>query len=554
METMYLHFLKLLETHKSLALATILRTAGSTPQVPGASAIFSTEGILAGTLGGGILEYETGKKARDAMKAAESILMEYDLNAGIHDESGAICGGKASILIDVEPGKNISAFRQLKAAFQDRKPGALVTIGTPGPLTGYGLVRSWIGTDLPEEMFAGNLAGHKKSIIRSIHNRIPLLLWPAGENVAAAGKDTSGFIFIDPVLPPERLILIGAGHVGKALIRLADRLGFDMTVIDNRPDLIQAGDLPAEVKVRIGDIEKETGKFKIDRNTYIVIATQGHRYDADALKACIRSNAAYIGLMGSQRKIRLMRERFIDEGWASGREFDAVYAPVGIDIHSETVEEIAVSITAELIKVRREQRDRYKIPHISSLILAAGESRRMRQQKLLMDYHGESFIRTIVRKSLASEVDETLVVLGSHSKEIFEEISIFGVNTAYNPLFKEGMLSSIQCGFKSISKWVNAVVLLLGDQPMVEPDVIDQLINMYRKTRAGIIIPVYQGERGHPVLIDTRFRQEIFSLDPKKGLRELMYNHPEEIRELEVNSPNILKDIDNVEDYNIEIT
>jgi molybdenum cofactor cytidylyltransferase len=77
---------------------------------------------------------------------------------------------------------------------------------------------------------------------------------------------------------------------------------------------------------------------------------------------------------------------------------------------------------------------------------------------------------------------------------------------------------------------------------------------MYRKSRPGIILPTYRGKRGHPVLIDSRFRDEIFSLDPQKGLRVLMHIHPEEIRAMEVDNPNILRDIDNVEDYKIEIT
>jgi molybdenum cofactor cytidylyltransferase len=178
----------------------------------------------------------------------------------------------------------------------------------------------------------------------------------------------------------------------------------------------------------------------------------------------------------------------------------------------------------------------------------------MRQQKLLMDYHGESFIRNIVRKTSASELDQTLVVLGSHSREVYEEIRSFQVESVYNPLFKEGMLSSIQCGFNAIPNKVDAVVLLLGDQPMVETEVIDRLVEYYRKKREKIIIPVYKGERGHPVLIDLSYKEEIFSLDPLKGLRELIYTHPDEVFELEIDSPTILKDIDNIEDYNIEIT
>jgi xanthine/CO dehydrogenase XdhC/CoxF family maturation factor/GTP:adenosylcobinamide-phosphate guanylyltransferase len=512
------------------------------------------EGLAAGTLGGGILEFEAGIKAKEALESGNSQLFEFDLDADIHDKNGAICGGKATVLIDAHPEKSKAAFLRLRSAFNDFRPGAIITKGTSHPDRCILDERVWIEPDLKDDLPAENGSGNEKFIHRSITNRIPVFIMSRKEHSLTGSGTSTEWIFIDPFIPPERLVIVGGGHVGRALVRQASRLGFDTTVIDNRPGIIPQDEVPAGVKMLTGDIEKETGKLRIDPDTYIVIATQGHQFDAVALKRCIRSGAAYIGLMGSHRKLKLMRERFIDEGWATGSEFDAVHAPIGIDIHSETVEEIAVSIAAELIKVRKEQRDRYKIPNICNMILAAGESRRMKQQKLLMDYHGESFVKAIVRKSLASEADETLVVLGSHSREIFGEISEFKVNTVYNPLFKEGMLSSIQCGFRSVSKKVNAVVLMLGDQPMIGPEVVDELIAMYRKTRAGIVVPVYKGQRGHPVLIDTRFRDEIFLLDPGMGLKGLMRSHPEEIRELEIDNPNILKDIDNVDDYKIEIT
>ena len=554
MESMYLHFLKVRETHKPLALVTLLRTSGSTPQVPGASALISPEGIVAGTLGGGILEFDTMLKVRQALEEGKSMIFEYDLDSDILKEQGAGCGGKATVLIDVNPDKDIAAFEKLKLACRNYRPGAIITSGTFNT-TGCALdERIWTEADLADDVLTGYLQERKRSIVQSIQNRMPVFIRSAEEPDAAAKVDSYRWIFIDPVNPPERLVIVGGGHVGRALIRQAVRLDFEVTVIDSRPDIIPENELPAGVKLLTGDIEAEIKKFRINPDTYIVIAPPGHQFDTEALKACIRSDAAYIGLMGSRRKLKSMRERFIDEGWATGTEFDAVHAPIGINIHAETVEEIAVSIAAELIRVRRKRHERYKKPHICNMILAAGESRRMKQQKLLMDYHGESIIKTVVRKSLATEADETLIVLGSHSGEIQEEISEFPVNTVFNPNYKEGMLSSIQSGFRAIPKKVNAVVLMLGDQPMIGSGVVNELIEMYRKSRAGLIIPIYRGNRGHPVLIDSRFRDEIFSLDPQKGLRSLMHAHPEDIREIEVDNPNILRDIDNVEDYKIEIT
>jgi xanthine/CO dehydrogenase XdhC/CoxF family maturation factor/CTP:molybdopterin cytidylyltransferase MocA len=552
MGTEYLHFLEALKAEKSLALATILRTSGSTPQVSGSTALFSPRGIISGTLGGGILEYEAERNAKHALETHQVRLMDFDLNADIHDQSGAICGGKATILIDAHPAKHQLIFLQVKHAFENRRTGALITTGKVTRGKEWELERYWIDQDELDQGLPEVFKVSKKSVIRSVHEGIPMLLIPGEKKMDQA--EFNEFLFIDPVLPPERLIMVGGGHVGKALVQQAAMLDFDITLIDNRADAIERKILPPGTEVMIGAVGSELSKINVDPDTFIVIATQGHQHDAEALKACIRSQAGYIGLMGSQRKIRLMRERFIDEGWASAREFDAVHAPVGLNIQSETVHEIVVSIAAELIKVRKELREKRKIPFIYGLVLAAGESKRMKQQKLLMDYHGESFIRSIVRKVSISDVDQTLVVLGSHSNEVYEEIQSFHVDSVFNPLFKEGMLSSIQCGFNSIPKKVDAVVLFLGDQPMVETDVINQLVESYMKTREKIIIPVYQGERGHPVLIDVSLREEIMTLNPGKGLRELMYSHPDEVYELEVDSRSILKDIDNIKDYNIEIT
>jgi CTP:molybdopterin cytidylyltransferase MocA/xanthine/CO dehydrogenase XdhC/CoxF family maturation factor len=551
MEPIYLNFLNKLTVDKPMVLATILQTIGSTPQVPGSSALFASEGRITGTLGGGILEFEVQKTSKDVLKKDKIIMMGFELNAGIQDQAGAICGGHAFILMDAHPEKFKSVFQELKIAYKDRIEGALITTGTKSKSGEWEVSRYWMQRDKPLDNLPVNLRPIQKSIFRSIQEGIPTLVQPADKKSDLT--DSESFVFIEPILPPEQLIIVGGGHIGKAVTHQAALLGFEITVIDNRKDPLVRDELPPDVGLVIGDVEKEIRKLTFDHRTFVVIATQGHQYDANALKACIRSGAAYVGLMGSQRKIRLMRQKFIDEGWATAREFDEVHAPIGIRIQSETVSEIAVSIAAELIQVRKELKKKYKIPYVSGMILAAGESKRMKQQKLLMDFHGESFIRTIVRKVSASDADQVMVILGSHSRKISDQIHSFGVDMVFNPLYKEGMLSSIQCGFNTISKNVDAVLVILGDQPMIETETINKLIQRYRKTRDKIIVPVYQGKRGHPVLIDARFKDEIFSLNPEKGLRELMYAHGEDLYEMEVETPGILKDIDTIKDYENEI-
>ena len=152
------------------------------------------------------------------------------------------------------------------------------------------------------------------------------------------------------------VIIIGAGHIGQAVSHLGSLLDFEVTVIDDRLEFANKDRLPEADHVIVDDIGKAVQELTISTDSYIVIVTRGHRDDSDALKQCIDSNAAYIGMIGSSRKIKLMRKMFLQEGWATPTRYDRVHAPIGIDIHSKTVQEIAVSIAAEIILVKRGKR------------------------------------------------------------------------------------------------------------------------------------------------------------------------------------------------------
>jgi xanthine dehydrogenase accessory factor len=129
-------------------------------------------------------------------------------------------------------------------------------------------------------------------------------------------------------------------------------LNFEVTVIDDRAEFANKERFPGADHVIVDEIGKSVQDFPISPDTYLVIVTRGHRCDADALRECINSDVAYIGMIGSRRKIKLMRKEFLDQGWATPDQFDRVYAPIGTDIQSKTVEEIAISIAAQLVLVR----------------------------------------------------------------------------------------------------------------------------------------------------------------------------------------------------------
>jgi xanthine dehydrogenase accessory factor len=140
--------------------------------------------------------------------------------------------------------------------------------------------------------------------------------------------------------------------VGQSLAIQANLVGFDVTVVDERPEFTNPALFPEGTGTYCGDIAEQT-KALIEEQTYVVIVTRGHKLDAEVLEACIHSGAVYIGMIGSKRKVALMRKHFVESGLATEDEFDRIFTPIGLDIGAVTVPEIAASITAELIAVRR---------------------------------------------------------------------------------------------------------------------------------------------------------------------------------------------------------
>lgn len=166
-------------------------------------------------------------------------------------------------------------------------------------------------------------------------------------------RDESGRqVYVEEVGPPPVLVIAGAGHVGQALGRLAGDLGFDVDVIDDREDYANASRFPAARRMIVGEIEAELAKYPVDAATYFVIVTRGHRHDGRALAAVVNSDAKYVGLIGSKSKIK----RIFQDLYASGvplEKLQQVRAPIGLEIGAITVPEIATSIAAELVAVRR---------------------------------------------------------------------------------------------------------------------------------------------------------------------------------------------------------
>jgi xanthine dehydrogenase accessory factor len=160
-------------------------------------------------------------------------------------------------------------------------------------------------------------------------------------------------VYIEPVRTAPRLVILGAGHVGRALSTLARFSGFSVTVVDDRPEYANKDNLPEAHEIVVSDFAEVFSRVPADKAAFIVIATRGHNHDLDAVKAALKTEAGYIGLMGSRRKKGLLMNALRDAGF-SREDIDRVIIPVGIAINSVTPEEIAVSIMAQLVQKRRE--------------------------------------------------------------------------------------------------------------------------------------------------------------------------------------------------------
>ncbi|MFW6159753.1 MAG: molybdenum cofactor cytidylyltransferase [Acidobacteriota bacterium] len=190
---------------------------------------------------------------------------------------------------------------------------------------------------------------------------------------------------------------------------------------------------------------------------------------------------------------------------------------------------------------------------ISALIPAAGESRRMGKAKMLLPFRGKTVIETVIKNVVSSQIDETWVVLGAGAGEIEKIIAPLPVHITRNPHYKKGMLSSIQWGVHQLSRDTEAILICLGDQPSIPAETINAVISGYKSSKKGIIVPVFKGKRGHPVLIDLKYRKKINQLEPEIGLRQLVYSHPADTMEVEVETEAVLQDIDTDDDYQKEM-
>ena len=327
------------DSGRAFAVAVILKDVGHTPRKAATKALIDADGSIWGTIGGGPVEAETQRRAVEAIRSGRPVVFDFALEGSTPRADSPICGGSLRILVDPTAARHRAVYAEIAEAVRLRRRGVLVTT-----------VRTATATEVSVRWFpADGEEGSGDEAIRTVlASGTPQYLV---QDLPAERARLE--VLVEPLVLPPLLVIAGGGHIGQALAVQAGLVGFQVVVIDDRNEFADPSLYPEGVATRCGDIARELAALPISSDTYIVIVTRGHQHDRRALAACINRPAAYIGMIGSRRKVALMRKDLLDSGAATAEELGRVYAPIGLDIGAETVPEIAGSIVAQLIAVRR---------------------------------------------------------------------------------------------------------------------------------------------------------------------------------------------------------
>ncbi len=320
-----LHFI---DAGTPCCLVQILKTDGSTPLKVGAKALVDQTGCIVGTIGGGAVEAEAQRQGQRACVDGQARVFDFTMHGTSRQDTDPTCGGAMRVLVDPTFARFRSTFAGVAQAIGQRQAGLLKTTIAHSP--NCQVTYQWQLPKDAQDAFDPQL-------------ETPQL-------IAEADRET----LIDPIVPPPQLIIAGAGHVGQALAQQAVLIGFDVTIVDDRSEFCRPELFPSGVVLKCEGMAQTLSHYPLGADSYVVILTRNHQFDAAVLEACIHKPATYIGMIGSRRKIAIMRQDFVSAGIVTAEEFDRIKAPIGLDIGAVTPAEIATSIAAQLIAVRRE--------------------------------------------------------------------------------------------------------------------------------------------------------------------------------------------------------
>ncbi len=337
---LYLKAEELLSSGKKLIFAKIIRRSGSTPRDVGSMCIISENGDLYGTIGGGALEYKAQKKAVELLESGQTYIYKFKLSNEDLAKNGMICGGNVDLyMIPLFPSnkETVLIFEGIKKLLTNNQSCTLIThvqdnldANKPGL---HAIIKedSRILGKIPDIDIAHSLLDNNET-----HDLITL-----------QNKD----LFIEKITTNPRIFLFGAGHVSKYVAKLAKMVGFDISLIDDRPEFANTESFPDVDSIHILDFQEAFDELFISENSYVLIITRGHLHDKDVLEKALSTKAGYIGMIGSIKKRNIIYRSLIEKG-VPKETLEKVHSPIGLEIGAEKPERSAVSIGGEVSKTR----------------------------------------------------------------------------------------------------------------------------------------------------------------------------------------------------------
>lgn len=313
---------------ENVVLCSILASSGSSPRGAGAKMAVFEDGTALGTVGGGAVEQHSLALAMQVHQSGRSLCHGFCLSPNEVNDIGMICGGNVTVYFQLFSQKELPFVTELLRLLDSGNNAWLVMALSDGVVNEMGLY--------DEE------SGLRFTSCLPLDELRPMCL------ARAVYKKGEPIYYVEPICRAGRVYLFGGGHVGKALVPELARVGFRVTVFDNRPAFASKSAHPMAENVLLGDYFDIGKSVTIGKEDYVIIMTPGHQADREVLLQAMRTDATYIGCIGSRHKIaatnRYLLENGIDEAALS-----RVHSPIGLSILAETPEEIAISITAELI-------------------------------------------------------------------------------------------------------------------------------------------------------------------------------------------------------------
>lgn len=301
--------------------------------------VWGEHGQTIGTVGGGLIEAEIIGKAQKILPRVESRVFRFNLDGTENAERG-ICGGSIEFLVETFDEKNLALFKQLSTVIENGGRGALISVISPDKSL------QKVFTEDTDQIDPAGDVGLSPEAIESVKKLV------AKEQVAKVTLNNGTEIFIEIICEQPMVFIFGAGHLSYYISRYANSLGFRVTVCDDRAEFANRERFPDADAIVVESFDKVFDRIDVQDDSYLVIVTKGHKYDEIVLEQAVKTNAKYVGMIGSKRKTSTILQRLREKGIPK-ETLKRVYSPIGISIGAVTPEEIALSIVCELVKIRR---------------------------------------------------------------------------------------------------------------------------------------------------------------------------------------------------------